>query len=656
MSSQKTFVDLFNEAVADQSLKESAEGQRTFHAVLDAYFDDLESLKQDYAYLFITLFTTDFRPNHSVQVKEANTNSPRVFHGVYKEGAWRFYVPHTVANPDFVFHFVLNGETRHDGGALMARQGAPNSWKATDAGGTLAFPGASPDDCWRHDFEQIRLDESSLSQFHFPRNTDESIEYDVVVVGGGMMGGILGDVLSDRGVSTLVLEAGVGQLMTHATNLYRDTEGIFNFYQSTVSNVRGRFAGGPNIMLGGRSQFWSGVIPRILEFEKHLGWWPQEILDALFGENGSPHYYELAEATLKKLKTRGAFARSAVEYLQTRLTNHNIEVDELPCSFDLLDLNGPGDYLHPPTGIFSAADLLKDRIDPLDPGSKNLRINTGHMALEILTQNGRATAVRCYDLLTNQQRTYRGRHIVLALGNIGSPKIVQDSGLTDESGLAGKGLTDHAEWITGDPLLDPDHPLGGSQRHARLYLNKVQSEQREHPFLAEMTINTRYWAARYVDPDLWDRYTAREGRQSRVTLKFRPPVPLNDDNTVRSLGIGKRTVIDYHGYHVPFNNARGKAWEVKNAIFSALLGHSNFKDWDVDSRKDEKGTIQHSCGTLRMDSPDKSGVLDTNLRFHAYENLYCADASALPCVPTANPSLTMVALVLRLADRLSIRG
>jgi hypothetical protein len=39
-----------------------------------------------------------------------------------------------------------------------------------------------------------------------------------------------------------------------------------------------------------------------------------------------------------------------------------------------------------------------------------------------------------------------------------------------------------------------------------------------------------------------------------------------------------------------------------------------------------EGTVHHADGTLRM-SGDRTGVVDTNLKFEGYDNLYCADPS-----------------------------
>ena len=63
------------------------------------------------------------------------------------------------------------------------------------------------------------------------------------------------------------------------------------------------------------------------------------------------------------------------------------------------------------------------------------------------------------------------------------------------------------------------------------------------------------------------------------------------------------------------------------------------------------GTVHHAGGSLRMSS-DHSGVVDENLKFESYTNLYCCDVSVFPHIPIANPSLTLVALAQRLADHL----
>ncbi|MDJ0688279.1 MAG: GMC oxidoreductase [Xenococcaceae cyanobacterium MO_188.B32] len=67
-----------------------------------------------------------------------------------------------------------------------------------------------------------------------------------------------------------------------------------------------------------------------------------------------------------------------------------------------------------------------------------------------------------------------------------------------------------------------------------------------------------------------------------------------------------------------------------------------------------EGTVHHAGGTLRM-SGDGTGVVDTNLKFENYDNLYCADPSVWPFIPAANPALTLAALSLRLAQTIKAK-
>jgi choline dehydrogenase-like flavoprotein len=60
----------------------------------------------------------------------------------------------------------------------------------------------------------------------------------------------------------------------------------------------------------------------------------------------------------------------------------------------------------------------------------------------------------------------------------------------------------------------------------------------------------------------------------------------------------------------------------------------------------------HHAGTTRMSVDASSGVVDRNGRVHGTENLYVAGASVFPTSGFANPTLTIVALALRLAAHL----
>lgn len=64
-------------------------------------------------------------------------------------------------------------------------------------------------------------------------------------------------------------------------------------------------------------------------------------------------------------------------------------------------------------------------------------------------------------------------------------------------------------------------------------------------------------------------------------------------------------------------------------------------------------TAWHQLGTTRMAESEISGVVDVNCRVFGTGNLYMAGGSVMPTAGRANPTLTIVALSLRLADHLA---
>ena len=60
----------------------------------------------------------------------------------------------------------------------------------------------------------------------------------------------------------------------------------------------------------------------------------------------------------------------------------------------------------------------------------------------------------------------------------------------------------------------------------------------------------------------------------------------------------------------------------------------------------------HHMGTTRMHRDPKQGVVDANCRVHGIGNLYVAGAAVYPTAGSANPTLTLVALSLRLSDHI----
>jgi choline dehydrogenase-like flavoprotein len=60
----------------------------------------------------------------------------------------------------------------------------------------------------------------------------------------------------------------------------------------------------------------------------------------------------------------------------------------------------------------------------------------------------------------------------------------------------------------------------------------------------------------------------------------------------------------------------------------------------------------HNIGTTRMATSPEFGVVDTDCKVYGMKNLYIAGASVFPTSSHANPTLTLIALALRLGEHL----
>jgi choline dehydrogenase-like flavoprotein len=60
----------------------------------------------------------------------------------------------------------------------------------------------------------------------------------------------------------------------------------------------------------------------------------------------------------------------------------------------------------------------------------------------------------------------------------------------------------------------------------------------------------------------------------------------------------------------------------------------------------------HEMGTTRMHDDPRQGVVDANCRVHGIANLFVAGSSVFPTYSFDNPTMTIVALALRLSDHL----
>ena len=586
----------------------------------------------------IRLKTQQWRPNALVTLRAADawlTDRP----GLYADDAWTFVLDEADFPGGIEFKFVLERTAWMNGANLAVQPQAGGVYEFDGAG--LTFPAN----------EELVVDNSFLQRLLFPTRFDEDHVYDVVIVGSGMGGGILADQLSDQGAEVLVLEAGSYLFPTHVGNLPRKhnvgrfDKHLWNLYEDfKVSNYApgGEFKGGQAFSLGGRSVFWGGLIPRMTWWELEL--WPQAVRWYLESAG-----YERAEALMN---------RSALPSSPYRDGVRRFLREQLP-DFEHVDAPVAVDYRTPASGllsggVFSTADLMTEsQLTPGAAGNQNLWINLNHVAVQLLTAQDAVTGVVALDLVANRQRTFRGRRYVLAGGTIESAKLAKMSQLADPNALIGAGITDHPIFYVHFTI-----PAGTAQYSAsdasKTLSQHRQAAQDAHPYNLVIELGADLNQGRYVDDDVFAAHQAGKGQNMLCELVFLLNSGLLDANRLDHQGpafVKPQLAMARAGVSQAL---RAEMQDHAVRVIGALGGQPLDTPGIVLTEAD-LGGVAHEVGTLRL-AGDATGVVDANLRFEAYENLYACDNSVFPSSPAANPSLTLAALAIRLADDLAARA
>jgi choline dehydrogenase-like flavoprotein len=92
-----------------------------------------------------------------------------------------------------------------------------------------------------------------------------------------------------------------------------------------------------------------------------------------------------------------------------------------------------------------------------------------------------------------------------------------------------------------------------------------------------------------------------------------------------------------------------KTIETAQSLMRQIFSSLGIKSVEISQKVD---WLHHHMGTCRMASDPREGVVDANLKVHGTENLYVAGSASFVTSSAAPPTLSIVALSLRLADHL----
>lgn len=530
-------------------------------------------------------------------------------------------------------------------------------------------------------------------------------DFDIIIVGSGIGGGVLADDLADRvghQKRILVLEAGSFLYPTHVYNLCRFSNaslarhfGCDTFWQSGNSVSQNFIGEKPQLNLGGRSIFWSGLIPTIQGWE--LDFFPprvrQDLEAGLLNEAGD---------TMNESRSMGTTAAAIVTKLRQSPLAQDFSIQETPRALHQPYLSPDGtpkdQFFTEPTGVFNTAELLINQLG-LTPGVSHgdgpgLHLLLNHY-VEDIQNHGSHFELVVRNTLSGQTRTFRAVTVVLAGGSIESPKLLRRSSLYPSlpdpmKSMVGRGLTDHptSNEITTFVTNIDNVPIPKTS-HAKIifYSRGIRDgNQVRYPFNVEMNINHEYWHLRDNDPSTnnpHDFSTNDNAGPSRLDIKFSFGNCLDDGNEVKPappFGYVPEVVFRNLSWMDHLAGSRFPAlagWQKSfDEIFAVLnhVTHQIFSQFEIDGQPARPvnevwfgqggkgfgwGTVHHATGTLRM--PYKSShnsdfdfqtIVDEDLRVAGTENLYVCDMSVMPFSSAANPVRTLVALALRLSRHL----
>jgi hypothetical protein len=579
----------------------------------------------------------NYRPDLQVTLRNNVDGWNLDIPGIYDSDEWRFELPEVKYQQGFNFKFVLERTYWMEGQDFYLQPFNGGNYVYDE--GLVRFPPIT----------EMVVENNYVQNLFFKPNLDENHLFDVIVIGSGIGGGILADQLSDLGVDVLVLEAGSYVFPTHVANLPRQHQvgkfekhiwGLFDEFkvQNYANTFGSQYAGGQSFNLGGRSVFWGGLIPRMTSWEMEL--WPTDIKWYL--EDGG---YQRAEDVMNRIPLQPTpYHRNVKTFLRNLLPEFN--PFDAPMAVQYSN-NNLGTI---PAGMFSTADLLMEsRLTDGPTGNQNLSINLNHPVVQLKTSGTSVTEVVAYDLIARKYRSYKAKRVVLSAGTVESAKLARLSQLLDPNGKIGIGITDHPIFFTHFSI-PANSPFYSATDSSKILLQHKQASANAHPYNIVLELGADFNQGRYIDTDILKRHNEQKGNNMLCELVFLFNAPLIDNNRVDQIGpsfakplVQMQPSPVANGFYAEING-------IKDQIIQQLGGEVIQGD-NLLLNQAGLGGVAHEVGTLRMGAKG-DGVVDANLKFLSYDNLYACDLSVFPSSPAANPTLTLAALAVRLAEHL----
>jgi choline dehydrogenase-like flavoprotein len=479
------------------------------------------------------------------------------------------------------------------------------------------------------------------------------VECEVVVVGTGAGGGVVGRELADRGFAVVFVEEGEhyrrdafdGSSVRAHQRFYR---GAFSVGNMAMPVFIGRLVGGSTAINGGtcfRAPPW--VLDR----------WCEDTDSGDFSTEEMRPYFERVEAVLD---VRDA-DRSTIGPIGDVMARG---CDALGWSHYPIRRNAPGCDGSGFCDFGCRTDARRGtNIAYIPPAlEKGAMVFTGLRAESVAIEGRRAVGV---DAIDKNGRTIRvrARAVVLAGGAIPTPLFLLKQGICNRSGQVGRNLSTHP---SGGFSALFDQPIRG---HAHIPQGYCCDE-----FLREGMLIT----AAQPDLNIAAAVIPFSGRRLMDTLG-RLDHLANFAMLVRDSTRNGRVWRDVGGmpaitYSVAaedvdrMHQAMCRVGEMCLAAGATRMHPATFKHRLLKGRGDLEAfrasrlgptdymwTSYHPLGTSKMGRDPKTSVVDTSHETHDTKALYIVDGSTVPGPLGVNPQLTIMAMATRAAEKIAER-
>jgi len=509
---------------------------------------------------------------------------------------------------------------------------------------------------------------------------------DMLIIGSGHSGGMAAKILTEKGISCLILNAGpladahketeVRQACTLPYRGFKQPGRLPHVFQSNAfdantwvdeKEVPYTYAPGHSYnwvrvrLFGGRSLFWSRQSFRLSDYEfqskSHDGFgedWPISLADL------APYYS----------RVEGIFRVKGHPDGLPQYPDGNFILDDSPWCGSMQRLRAAGAQRGFPVckarsslgvdGLASSVNLLLP--DALATGKLQVIPNVVVRELRADPATGLVREVHFVDRLSRREMSVRARVVVLAAGTLESTRLLLNSNLANSSGVLGHYLIDQ---IYGAGLVCsvPEARDGRTSRElmegSALIPRFRNLTTKAKDFIRGYALNC-YSGTHAMDPrnfaaygrELEDKLDSYSG--SGLSLNIMGEVLPRFENHV---SIDKTTVDAWNipVLHIATRYTDNEFNMAKDAVDtgSELAEAAGFEILTKNYDPNPPGYSIHELGTCRMGDNPKTSVLNEWCQSHDVKNLFVVDGSSFVSGGWQNPTMTILALAMRASEHLA---